>query len=124
MGNNGAYLFLGSLYPFDDAQDLVELGVPRLALFLAGAPLVVAFLYLFGSFLLPDTPPALAALGLTLTGSLHGGEGYFLSILSKKHGRLFTSPSLAPTRALLGGDNTEARQDLAGEFCRHRIELD
>jgi hypothetical protein len=51
VGNNGAYLLLGGLYPFDDAQSLVELGVPRLALFLAGVPLVVAFLYLFGSFL-------------------------------------------------------------------------
>jgi hypothetical protein len=50
-GNNGAYLFLGSLYPFGDALVLTELGVPRWALFLIGLPLVVAFLALFASFL-------------------------------------------------------------------------
>src|SRR5262245_1769567 len=51
IGNNGAYLFLGSLYPFGDALFLTELGVPRWGLFLVGLPLVVAFLTLFASFL-------------------------------------------------------------------------
>jgi hypothetical protein len=51
IGNNGAYLLLGSLYPFGDALFLSELGVPRWSLFLAGLPLVVAFLALFASFL-------------------------------------------------------------------------
>ncbi len=51
IGNNGAYLFLGSLYPFGDALFLAELGVPRWALFLVGLPLVIAFLALFASFL-------------------------------------------------------------------------
>src|SRR5262249_46904427 len=51
IGNNGAYLFLGSLYPFGDALFLTELGVPRWGLFLAGLPLVVVFLALFASFL-------------------------------------------------------------------------
>src|SRR5262245_34016558 len=51
IGNNGAYLLLGSLYPFGDALDLSERGVPRWGLFLAGLPLVVAFLALFASFL-------------------------------------------------------------------------
>jgi hypothetical protein len=51
IGNNGAYLFLGSLYPFGDALFLTELGVPRWGLFLVGLPLVVAFLALFASFL-------------------------------------------------------------------------
>jgi multisubunit Na+/H+ antiporter MnhG subunit len=51
IGNNGAYLFLGSLYPFGDALFLTELGVPRWGLFLVGLALVVVFLALFASFL-------------------------------------------------------------------------
>jgi hypothetical protein len=51
IGNNGMYLFLGSLLPFDDALFLREEGVPRWVLFVAGLPLVVAFLALFASFL-------------------------------------------------------------------------
>lgn len=51
VGNNGAYLFLGSLFPFGDALTLAELGVPRWGLFLAGLPLVIIFLVLFASFL-------------------------------------------------------------------------
>jgi hypothetical protein len=51
IGNNGTYLFLGSLYPFGDALFLTELGVSRSALFLIGLPLVVTFLALFASFL-------------------------------------------------------------------------
>ncbi len=51
IGNNGAYLLLGSLYPFGDALDLTELGVPRWGLFLIGLPLTVAFLRLFASLL-------------------------------------------------------------------------
>jgi hypothetical protein len=51
IGNNGAYLLLGSLYPFGDALDLTQLGVPRWALFLTGLPLTVAFLPLFASWL-------------------------------------------------------------------------
>jgi hypothetical protein len=51
IGNNGAYLFLGSLHPFDDALDMIELGVPRAVLFLAGLPLVIIFLMMFATFL-------------------------------------------------------------------------
>jgi hypothetical protein len=51
IGNNGMYLLLGSLQPFDDALFLTEGGVPRWALFVAGLPLVIAFLALFASFL-------------------------------------------------------------------------
>jgi multisubunit Na+/H+ antiporter MnhG subunit len=51
IGNNGAYLILGSLHPFGDALFLTELGVPHWVLFLSGLPLVVVFLALFASFL-------------------------------------------------------------------------
>lgn len=51
IGNNGAYLFLGSFYRFGDALDLTELGIPRWGLFLIGLPLTVAFLPSFASFL-------------------------------------------------------------------------
>jgi hypothetical protein len=51
IGNNGMYLLLGSLLPFGDALFMTEEGVPRWVLFLAGLPLVIAFLVLFASFL-------------------------------------------------------------------------
>jgi hypothetical protein len=51
LGNNGAYLALGSLVPFGDALFLTELGVPRWGLFLAGFPLVLAFVPLFAALL-------------------------------------------------------------------------
>jgi multisubunit Na+/H+ antiporter MnhG subunit len=51
IGNNGMYLLLGSLRPFDDALFLTEEGVPRWLLFVAGFPLVAVFLALFTSFL-------------------------------------------------------------------------
>jgi hypothetical protein len=51
VGNNGAYLLLGSLRPFGDALYLAEEGVPRWSLFLFGLPLVVAYPVLFSSFL-------------------------------------------------------------------------
>jgi hypothetical protein len=51
IGNNGAYLLLGSLHPFDDALFLMEEGVPRWLLFIAGLFLVATFLALFASFL-------------------------------------------------------------------------
>jgi hypothetical protein len=51
IGNNGMYLFLGSLHPFGDSLFLMQEGVPRWVLFFAGLPLVVAFLILFASFL-------------------------------------------------------------------------
>jgi hypothetical protein len=51
IGNNGMYLLLGSLQPFDDALGLTEEGVPRWVFLVAGLPLVVGFLALFASFL-------------------------------------------------------------------------
>jgi hypothetical protein len=51
IGNNGAYLLLGSLFPFDDALALTQEGIPRWVLFLTGLPLVVAFVPLFALFL-------------------------------------------------------------------------
>jgi hypothetical protein len=51
IGNNAMYLFVGSLHPFGDSLFLIEEGVPRWGLFVAGFPLMVAFLILFASFL-------------------------------------------------------------------------
>src|SRR6476620_1111011 len=51
IAHNGAYFFLPSLHPFGDTFGLIELGVPRWVLFLAGLPLVIAFPPLFASFL-------------------------------------------------------------------------
>ncbi len=51
IGNNGMYLLIGSLYPFDDALVMTQEGVPRSILFVAGLALVLTFLALFTSFL-------------------------------------------------------------------------
>lgn len=51
LGNNGAYLFLGGLVPFDDALFLTELGVPQWVLVLLGLPLLFGFFVSLASFL-------------------------------------------------------------------------
>jgi hypothetical protein len=44
LAHNGVYLFVGGLFPFSDASNMIALGNPRWLLFLLGVPLIIAFI--------------------------------------------------------------------------------
>jgi hypothetical protein len=49
LGHNGMYLFIGSVIPFSDASDMINLGAPRWLLFVLGIPLIVGFIFVLSS---------------------------------------------------------------------------
>lgn len=49
LGHNGMYLFIGSVIPFSDAFDMINLGAPRWFLFVLGVPLIIGFIFVLSS---------------------------------------------------------------------------
>ena len=45
LGHNGMYLFIGSIIPFSDASNMINLGASRSVLFLLGVPLIFGFIF-------------------------------------------------------------------------------